>query len=557
MRNEYFRFIAIKKDLIFKVGYFVLKAGLTLICVIAFQNLDAQSNNNLDSLVNRYLEQAKHYSDLGLYPKSAAEYKEAIELVKIADDTLRLIEIKIAYAELLRKSREVSKALEIIESLHIPETELLLRVKMLDRKAAILSEMDVGGELVLYDSVRAILPRAIALAEKGGFELQLASLKNHWGHQLSADGNPIEGQVLLLEAAHIYWSEKDTQNYVVTKNNIALNLIESGDYEHAFKLLDSLRNMIKGMHNYRLEIDIFNQTSYCFDKTGDQLNQVVWKHEAAKSFVKYNNEVHNKQMAAFKAQYENEKFQEIADQKSAALEDEKALQKRLLIFLMLSIILALIVASLLFREIGLKKKIKKINVDLQKANDRYQMLIIESNHRIKNNLQMVISMINFSSRNEDEKVKLAFKRINKSIFTIAALHKHLYPDVHKERVDLKIYCDEIIKTYRDVTADGFSLEYELESVEMKGERVVYFGLVLNELLSNSIEHGNKSGLPVKISIKQKDDAFQFEYEDGSSWQTEVKKGLGIGLIELLVKSAKGFDYQLDQSKGRYTFRFKV
>lgn len=531
---------------------------MAFLLFIAFSSLNAmaQESVDVDSLVAQRLKEAARLSDLGFYPKAAAQYQNALEVLEAANKPIRLIEVKIAYAELMRRSREVDKAFEIIESLDIPADELLLRVKMLDRKAAIISEMDLNGNIPNHDSVRMILDRAILLSEKGGFEAQLASLKNHRGHMMSRDGNPEQGQKMLLEAAQHFWSLGDTQNYVVTKIHVAENIINSGEFTAAFSLLDSLKFLIEGAHNYRLEIDLFNQFAYAYNQSGDVLNQVIWEHEAAKSFVKYNNEVHNEQMAAFKAEYENEKLQEIADQKGKALEDEQALKKRLIIVLVFSFILALTVAALLFRELGLKKKIKKINVDLQLANDRYQMLIVESNHRIKNNLQMVISMINFSNRNEDENVKSAFKRINKSIFTIAALHKHLYPDVHKESVDLKAYCDEIIKTYRDVTVNCFVLDYEFASIDMKGERVVYFGLILNELLSNSIEHNLNSELRISVNIELKDGAYHFVYEDGSTWQNVSKKGLGIGLIELLVKSAKGYDYKLDNSKGRYSFSFK-
>ncbi|MEZ4721186.1 MAG: sensor histidine kinase [Flavobacteriales bacterium] len=505
----------------------------------------------------QHYNQALRYADVSLHAESAKEFNEAILIARENNWRDKEIEATISLAELMRKTWDFREGLDLLYGLGNTSDYPLLNVRKLGRLAAIYHEYQEDDIPNSTDSVLSILTRAIDLAKLGEYRVEEAGLKNELGFFLSRNGQLSKGTELLLEAARIFESIGDMRNYSNAMTHLLENQIQDQNLVQADSIIKHLRKIVDGHDWFSNEIDFYNQIASYHRAKGDSMGYLVWDHEAAKSFVKYNNTVHNDRMASFRVLHDTKKFQEkaqfseqLAQQRKLQLEQETERTRLLAIFLSILGLLILGVIGLLIRERNLKAK-----VDI--ANEKYHMLLVESNHRIKNNLQMIISMLEYASKDLSDRDGRAFKRMSSKIHTISALHKHLYLDVHNENVELSTYFSEIIKLYEEISPDNLQLEKHIDSIDIKSERIVYFGLILNEMLANTIEHGNGKINGIELLVNRNEDLCLFQYKDGSSWDESSQQGTGASLIKQLVKRVGGSQFKLDSTIGQYQFKFHV
>ncbi|MDP5104738.1 MAG: hypothetical protein NWQ31_01045 [Polaribacter sp.] len=190
------------------------------------------------------------------------------------------------------------------------------------------------------------------------------------------------------------------------------------------------------------------------------------------------------------------------------------------------------------------------------SNKKFELLMIESNHRIKNNLQMILSMVDYSSDNEDEQQTKTLNKISSKIQTVGVLHKHLYADVHNQFVNIDTYFNEIIYLYREMNATNLVIKSSIIPIKIESERIVYFGLILNELLANTVEHHKADVKNVTIEITALKGQFQFLYTDGSPHLNANKVNKGGILLHQLMERIKAVNLTIDTHTGTYKFLFK-
>jgi len=183
------------------------------------------------------------------------------------------------------------------------------------------------------------------------------------------------------------------------------------------------------------------------------------------------------------------------------------------------------------------------------------MLVTESNHRIKNNLQMILSMLDYTSQDVSSNSTKTLENISGKIQTISALHRHLNFDNHNEKVSIAVYFKEVIEHYQSMQSSPLILEEEYDEISVKSERIIYLGLILNELLSNTIEHATKKN--IKISVRNEELQCHFSYEDGSTLPSNLEGGLGIQLVHELVERLDGIELKINKQLGQFQFKFKA
>lgn len=132
-------------------------------------------------------------------------------------------------------------------------------------------------------------------------------------------------------------------------------------------------------------------------------------------------------------------------------------------------------------------------------------LLREVYHRVKNNLQVVQSLINMSSRRLDSEAgREALATIRKRVQVIAMVHERLYrmPDLaHLSLPDfLRDVVDGAIKV-AEVSANQVELEVEADPVQLTMEKAIPLGLLVNELISNSLKHGLADGRRGAITLR--------------------------------------------------------
>jgi two-component sensor histidine kinase len=528
--------------------------------IIFLYTFSLWANNDTSSLEKQYeifLKKGMDYSNVSLYTESAREYDKACVLAKEHGWEEKYINASISLAELMRKTRNFQKGFEILYSLNNTEKYPSLHVRKLGRLAALYQESSNPEHLSYLDSAKITVEKALKQAKEINLTKEMASLYNEYGFLLYRyEHKKKEGVDYFLKSADLYNQLKDTQNYA----SVLTHILEYYHNINAFLKFDSLQkvifNMIKNKKWYTLQIDLYSTIAANYGKQGDSLSYYKWKTKEKTIITDYLQASHTTQMNEFKIIHESEKLkhdiqkaQVTARQKEKELKLETEKLNELRIYLIILGIMILAFILLLIRERKLKKEIAL-------ANKKYQMLMKESNHRIKNNLQMIISMLQYSGKDLDSKSKKTLKRISDKIHTISTLHKHLYIDTHNERVNIKFFFNEIIKLYDEMSHNNLSIHAHFDNAFIKSERIIYFGLILNEMIANTIEHHKDKNKIIHISITKKENNFLYFYKDNSSYHIKNENGIGIQLITQLIKRIEAKNFAFNPENGEYTFEFE-
>lgn len=196
----------------------------------------------------------------------------------------------------------------------------------------------------------------------------------------------------------------------------------------------------------------------------------------------------------------------------------------------------------------LSREVRDVNVDLVKRNNENVVLLKEVHHRVKNNLQIISSLLSLqknelSEKNEINKFDDAINRI----MTMSLIHQKLYREDSLSQIKLSDYIMELANEIKGVFNENRNIEIRVESevdnIDIK--TLVPLGLILNELLSNSFKHAFKGGREAKIQIEIKRLSkvrFEMNYNDFGSWiepEDEQKKGFGMELIKTLSEQLEG------------------
>lgn len=191
----------------------------------------------------------------------------------------------------------------------------------------------------------------------------------------------------------------------------------------------------------------------------------------------------------------------------------------------------------------------RLNKRLSRALENEKTLTKEINHRVKNNLQMISSLLEmqYSSTNNPEAANILKEGQNR-VQSVALLHQKLYQTDDVSKVDFSEY----IRTLWDQLSEAFSnqnqkVEITLdipESVNLDVDVAVPLSLIVNELITNSYKHAFKhieEGV-INISIKKEQDILIFMYKDnGPGYDFEISKSkgsLGLSLIHILSRQLK-------------------
>jgi len=178
-----------------------------------------------------------------------------------------------------------------------------------------------------------------------------------------------------------------------------------------------------------------------------------------------------------------------------------------------------------------------------------ETLLGEIHHRVKNNLALIDGVVELKKAIEKDKYLIdTLSDIQSRIKTVALVHQKLYQNDLFSKIDIKDYIHELTtyhqKLFNKQNSDYVKFEVIVENVFFDISRSVSFGLLLNELVSNSLKYAIVDHkVEISISLINVNNSIQFVYKDsGKGIQTSqkeaTKKGFGFKLMQTLIKQFK-------------------
>lgn len=356
------------------------------------------------------------------------------------------------------------------------------------------------------------------------------------------------------------WITNDPQtynyldHYFLTKSRIALSggRTESPYYD-SLEFITDKANIFDQMY-YGREI------SALFEKTGKLKKALYYKKISADASETMNNAegINSMQNKLLQSELENEK--------NKTLLDEKNLENRRIVTWGLSILLILISASLY----GISKKSKQykqqsvtlagLNEDLGMKVGEISLLNKEIQHRIKNNLQTILSLLKMQERKTDnEEVIAELQQAGMRIESIATLHDQLNAGAVTKGIDFRKYVYDVANNIVLCVANNKQVVTHLDigDIQISSEKNFSLALIFNEWITNSIKYAvpRKYLLTIYLSINPVNGKISIEYYDNGEVNLtppEKKEGLGKEIITLLSAQLKGELLTKPQNPHHYT-----
>ncbi len=216
------------------------------------------------------------------------------------------------------------------------------------------------------------------------------------------------------------------------------------------------------------------------------------------------------------------------------------------------------------RDITEKKLIEdKVNKSLKEKD----VLLQEIHHRVKNNLQIVSSLLSLQSRyiEETESVEI-FRDSQSRIKSMALVHEKLYQSGDLTRIDLAEYVPDLVSDlFRSYCVNYNQVQFKVnsENISLDINTAIPCGLIINELVTNSIKHAFQGIIEgeIIIELKYEDDCLKMKVQDnGVGFPEEVNlnniKTLGLQLVISLTKQLDGSIELITEGGTCFNIRFK-
>lgn len=220
--------------------------------------------------------------------------------------------------------------------------------------------------------------------------------------------------------------------------------------------------------------------------------------------------------------------------------------------------------SLIFRDISREKLYQE---GIKATLNERTFLLEEIHHRIKNNLAVVSGLLGLQIMNSP-KSKEALIMSQNRIQSIAEVHELLYSSDSFSSISVSNYINKLADRVSNTFNEKKGLVNIITDVDdfyLGINQSVPFGLMVNELITNSFKHAFEGNLEPAISIKVKKEGNEifFSYSDNGLGSKEVStidnfknpNGLGLKLIETLTKQLSAYDIEMRGEEG-YEYQFK-
>lgn len=245
-------------------------------------------------------------------------------------------------------------------------------------------------------------------------------------------------------------------------------------------------------------------------------------------------------MSKMLTRYETNKKEETIESQQNEISQQKKLQG-------LTIgILFLMFVFIVFGIISYRLRVKRSRL-LAAKNAENELLLKEIHHRVKNNLEVVSSLLALQSAQiDDPNTKEAMREGQNRVHSIGIVHQKLYQATNLGAIEMKDYFLNLSESILDSfgAENRVKIELAMEKLEIDIDTAVPLGLIVNELLTNTIKyafpHGKQGNVVIKLE-KRKTGILHLEVSDDGIGKSNIIKGNGFGsqLISLLTRQLRG------------------
>jgi len=198
---------------------------------------------------------------------------------------------------------------------------------------------------------------------------------------------------------------------------------------------------------------------------------------------------------------------------------------------------------------------------LRKSDRQKELLLKEVHHRVKNNLNIISSMLGLQMLREDDHLKEIFEKNRLRIDSIAMVHEILYKHSDFEKINVYEYLSQLSSMIVDMSESNAEVNIGNKTLFLPFEMILKIGIISNELIVNSIKYAfiKNKGM-IEIQVEEYQLYYLYTYKDSSTQKIDLeqignKKSLGLKLINMMVEQMESI-VDIESNSG-LVYRIKV
>jgi two-component sensor histidine kinase len=481
------------------------------------------------------------FNNRGIYDSAVFYGIRSLEMAEKIKDSAQMSNVltNLGTAELIRDDNE--KAMEYFT------TSLVIADKIKDKVSACYNLFNMGSALAGGKNYKKAIEyhlKALALGNELNDKPLVTTVYISLGSTYYDMGNRDKAYDYYKYALALAKESDDKMNLIAILNNIGWILKEKKEYKKAIDYLEQSLEVNKDA-DFKLELsDTYSSLAEAhaglkdFKKAYDYqilyttVDSIIFNKDreqaTAEVTTKYNIEKKTKEILVLK--------------KDNKIKDLQLSNNRLIFIAAIIIFILISIILIIFYN---KFQIKK------KANEEKEIMLREIHHRVKNNLQIILSILNIQARKMNDVRMINFIRESESrIQTMAIIHEKLYQSDNLASVSFKEYIIELIEfIYTIYNVDKEKIKYTIAETDIHLDinTAVPLGLIINELICNSLKHafhGKETGtifIQLKLLHSREYELTISDTGIGFPEHFDVKKAstLGLKLIHTLTRQMEG------------------
>lgn len=219
------------------------------------------------------------------------------------------------------------------------------------------------------------------------------------------------------------------------------------------------------------------------------------------------------------------------------------------------------------KEILSQLKFEQKNIELQNQIEEKEALLTEVHHRVKNNLQIITSLVNLEKEKTDiSSAKEVLMKTQERIKSIALIHEKLYISESFSSISLQDYVIQLLTDFNqvyDFEIRNISIEINIKNINLTLEKAAPCGILINELITNCIKYAfDEKGGTISVEGTCKDSVCQLTIKDnGKGFPKNIdeimNKSIGLRLSKGLAKQLGGSLSLKSENGAQYLIKFST
>ena len=205
-------------------------------------------------------------------------------------------------------------------------------------------------------------------------------------------------------------------------------------------------------------------------------------------------------------------------------------------------------------------EVKKATTQLKISFENEKNLLKELHHRSKNNLQLILSLVRMQEdETEDKALHSGLQKLEGRINSIAKIYTILDIKENLQKIDMATYIEELCEDIKALSQKNIHYEYDIRNILLPLRSAGYVGLIVNELVTNSIKYVQKEQILIRIKMYEKEGRYVLRLQDNGTGFLLDDVGaehLGMKLIIALVENQLHGTFTLQKDRDfNCTIRF--